>query len=126
MSNLNDNNLDDLLRRAAEKYPLRTDNADFAKLVADLEKDPSLILPLLNSEDRRRRRRFFWLFLFLPLAGGAYYAWHTTSGRAHQTEIARGQQAAAPKATAGTEGKNGPEADEAKTKGANGGGTDAT
>ena len=75
MSNVNDNNLDDLLRRAAEKYPLRTDSADFSKLVSDLEKDPSLILPPLNAEDRRRRR-FLWLFLLLPLAGGAYFAWH--------------------------------------------------
>jgi len=76
MSNVNDNNLDDLLRRAAEKYPLRTDSADWGKLVADLDKDPSLILPPVNGEDGRRRRRFFWLFLLLPLAGAGYYTWH--------------------------------------------------
>jgi hypothetical protein len=94
MSNLNDNNLDDLLRRAAEKYPLRTDSADFNKLVSDLEEDPSLILPPV-TEDRRRRRRFLWLFLLLPLAGGAYYAWHGTSGRSHQTGVALEKQASA-------------------------------
>ena len=91
MSNLNDNNLDDLLRRAAEKYPLRTDSANFAKVVADLEKDPSLILPPLNNEDRRRRRRFIWLFLLLPLGGGAYFAWHAAAGRAHTTPVLAGK-----------------------------------
>ncbi|MBN9384531.1 MAG: PorT family protein [Chitinophagaceae bacterium] len=112
MSNVNDNNLDDLLRRAAEKYPLRTDSADFAKLVADLEKDPSLILPPVVMEERRKRRRFFWLFLLLPLGGGAYFAWHTTSGRAHLTETAGGKQTSAPKAMTGDE-KPGGESTEA-------------
>jgi hypothetical protein len=84
MSNLNDNNLDDLLRRAAEKYPLRTDSADFDKLVSDLDRDPSLILPPV-MEDKQRRRRFLWLFFLLPLAGGAYYAWH--AGRGRQMEV---------------------------------------
>jgi hypothetical protein len=76
MSNVNDNNLDDLLRRAAEKYPLRTDSADWGRLVADLDNDPSMILPPAIGEDRRRRRRFFWLFLLLPLAGAGYYIAH--------------------------------------------------
>jgi len=100
MSHINDNNLDDLLRRAAEKYPLRTDSADFNKLVADLEEDPSLILPPM-AEDRRRRR-FFWLFFLLPLAGGAYYAWHGTSGRGHQSGVAQEHQAAVIDHTTGT------------------------
>src|SRR6185503_6359840 len=91
MSNVNDNNLDDLLRRAAEKYPLRTDSADWGKLVSDLERDPSMILPPVNGEDRRRRRRFFWLFLLLPLAGAGYYAWHAAGksvSLAGQTNVA--------------------------------------
>jgi len=93
MSHVNDNNLDDLLRRAAEKYPLRTDSANFDKLMSDLEEDPSLILPPVKED--RRRRRFIWLFFLLPLAGGAYYAWHGTSGRAHQTGVAQEKQASA-------------------------------
>jgi hypothetical protein len=100
MSNLNDNNLDDLLRRAAEKYPLRTDSANFDKLVADLEKDTSLILPPV-AEDRRRRRRFLWLFFLLPLAGGAYYAWHAT-GQAHHAGVAKEKQAPAAPGTTTT------------------------
>jgi len=103
MSNINDNNLDDLLRRAAEKYPLRTDSADWGRLVSDLEKDPSLILPPVG-EDRRRRRRFFWLFLLLPLAGVGYYAWHG-SGRAaslaEQTSVVAGKDGQAPASAGG-------------------------
>jgi len=98
MSNINDNNLDDLLRRAAEKYPLRTDSADWGKLVSDLEKEPSLILPPVG-EDRQRRRRFFWLFLLLPLAGVGYYAWHA-AGRsvslADQASVVAGKDGQAP------------------------------
>jgi len=113
MSNVNDNNLDDLLRRAAEKYPLRTDSADWGKLVSDLEKDPSLILPPVGEDRRRRRRRFFWLFLLLPLAGVGYYAWHTAGrsaslaeqtavvasekgGHDGQTSVAAGKETQAP------------------------------
>jgi len=100
MSNVNDNNLDDLLRRAAEKYPLRTDSANFDKLVADLEKDPSLVLPPVKED--RRKRRFFWLFFLLPLAGGAYYAWHATSGGSHQTGVVREKLASPVTGTAAT------------------------
>jgi Outer membrane protein beta-barrel domain len=84
MSTLNDNHIDDLMRRASEKYPLRTDSADWDRLADALEKDPSLILPPVQEDgDGRRRRRFFWLFLLLPLGGLGYYAWH--SGSHHST-----------------------------------------
>ncbi|MDO6430703.1 outer membrane beta-barrel protein [Flavitalea sp. BT771] len=100
MSNVNDNNLDDLLRRAAEKYPLRTDSANFDKLMSDLEKDPSLILPPVKED--RRKRRFFWLFFLLPLAGGAYYAWHTAAGRTHEAGVVREQPVSPVKETVAT------------------------
>lgn len=74
MSNVKGNDIDDLFKRASEKYPLRTDSADWDKLAAALEKDPSFIVPPPNAEgDKRRRRRFFWLFILLPLGGLMYY-----------------------------------------------------
>ncbi|HEX9504028.1 MAG TPA: hypothetical protein VF974_06995 [Patescibacteria group bacterium] len=81
MSNVNGNDIDDLFKRASDKYPLRTDSANWDKVAADLDKDRSLIIPPANTEggDRRRRRRFFWLFLLLPLGGVGYYAWHAAS-----------------------------------------------
>src|ERR1700712_3558631 len=76
MSNVKGNDIDDLFKRAAEQYPLRTDSADWNKLAADLDKDRSLIIPPANAGggDKRKRRRFFWLFLLLPLGGIGYYA----------------------------------------------------
>ena len=77
MSQLNVNNTDDLFKRASEEYPLRTDNSDWDRLSADLDKDPSLILPPHQEEGGRSKRRFFWLFLLLPLGGLGYYVWQT-------------------------------------------------
>src|SRR5258708_20571778 len=81
MSNVNGNDIDDLFKRASDKYALRTGAANWDKVAADLGKDRSLIIPPANTEggDRRRRRRFFWLFLLLPLGGVGYYAWHAAS-----------------------------------------------
>src|SRR5258708_37100504 len=81
MSNVNGNDIDDLFKRASDKYPLRTDSANWDKVAADLDKDRSLIIPPANTEGgaRRRRRSFFWLFLLLPLGGVGYYAWHAAS-----------------------------------------------
>jgi len=88
MSNVNGNNIDDLFKRASDQYPLRTNSSDWNKLAADLEKDPSLILPPLNEEDgKRKRRRFFWFFLLLPLGGAGYYAWHSTTESHRQTLV---------------------------------------
>lgn len=84
MSNVKGNDIDDLFKRASDKYPLRTDSADWDRLAADLEKDPSLIVPPPNMDgDKRRRRRFFWLFLLIPLGVGGlvYYASKQTPAR---------------------------------------------
>lgn len=86
MANLEGNDIDDLFKRASDKYPLRTDSADWDKLAAALEKDPSLIVPPPATEGGRRRRRgFFWLFLLLPLGGIGYYVWQTAGHPALRT-----------------------------------------
>lgn len=76
MSNVKGTDIDDLFKRASDKYPLRTDSANWDRVAADLDKDRSLIIPPPNMEggDRRRRRRFLWLLLLLPLGGVGYYA----------------------------------------------------
>lgn len=99
MSTLNDNHIDDLMRRASEKYPLRTDSADWDRLADALEKDPSMIPPSVQEDgDGRRRRRFFWLFLLLPLGGLGYYAWHL-AGRHSTSQQAIVRLPQAPAAT---------------------------
>jgi hypothetical protein len=78
MSNLKDTDIDDLFRRASDKYPLRTDSSDWDKMSAALEKDPPPPADGTATDDQRKRRRFFWLFFLLPLGVGGlgYYAWH--------------------------------------------------
>ena len=93
MSQLNGNDIDDLFRRASDRYPLRTDKADWDRVAADLDRDPSLILPPISEEgDGRRRRRFFWLFLLLPLGGAGYFiARPTGHGSNSQPIVTRSQ-----------------------------------
>ncbi|HEV2480842.1 MAG TPA: outer membrane beta-barrel protein [Puia sp.] len=77
MSNLKDTDIDDLFRRASDKYPLRTDSASWDRMAAALEnKGPEPPDGPIAPEEKRKRR-FFWLFLLLlPLAGAGYYTWH--------------------------------------------------
>jgi len=80
MLNQKDNDFDDLFRRASDKYPLRTDSADWDRMAAALD-DPSSALADIPDTDKRRKRRFIWLFLLLPLGGAGYYAWHQAATR---------------------------------------------
>ena len=77
MSNLKDTDIDDLFRRASDKYPLRTDSADWDRMAAALENKGDLPpVDGVDAEEKRKKRRFFWLFLLLPLFGAGYYVWH--------------------------------------------------
>jgi hypothetical protein len=105
MPNLKDNDLDDLFRRASEKYPLRTDSSDWDRMAAALEKDAGHSQDDdLNDPGKRRGRRFLWLFLLLPLAGAGYYTWHLTGSQnhTHGTNVASGT----PTAQSGTATNN--------------------
>src|SRR5579872_2674931 len=65
--------MDDLFRRAAERYPLRTDSADWDRLGGALDGQP---VQTPGEEEKRRRRGIFWWFLLIPLAGIGYWTWH--------------------------------------------------
>ncbi len=87
MSHVNGNDIDDLFRRASEKYPLKVGIGDWPSVAADLEKDPSLVLPPISDEgDRRRRKRFLWLLLLLPLGGLGYLTYTGKGGTTASTE----------------------------------------
>jgi hypothetical protein len=74
MSNLKDTDIDDLFRRASDKYPLRSNSAEWDKMAAALDKDPTPA-GFDDGDDQRRKRRFFWLLLLFPLGGAGYYTW---------------------------------------------------
>ena len=128
MLNQKDNDFDDLFRRASDKYPLRTDSADWDRMAAALD-DPSSALPDMQDTDKRRKRRFIWFFLLLPLGGAGYYAWHQ-AGIGHDHVVAKESVVKAPASEAGTNGANGTGAGEAVasdagkgSKAVNGGGS---
>ena len=81
MKHVNDD-MDDLFRRASDRYPLRTDSADWDRLANALDHEP--VPPFDKVEDKRRRRGLFWWFLLLPLAGLGWLIWHTNAPDAAQ------------------------------------------
>ena len=83
MSNLKDTDIDDLFRRASDKYPLRTDTADWDRMAAALDQEPPPTAGTVDGDDKRRKRRFFWLFLLLPLGGAGYFALHYAGSPGH-------------------------------------------
>jgi Outer membrane protein beta-barrel domain len=69
----NNGDMDDLFRRASERYPLRTDSADWDRLASALNGEPAAPS---DEKEKRRRRGAFWWFLLIPLAGIGYLTWH--------------------------------------------------
>ncbi|HXB32671.1 MAG TPA: outer membrane beta-barrel protein [Puia sp.] len=68
----NNGDMDDLFRRASERYPLRTDSADWDRLASALNGEPAAPS---DEAEKRRRRGVFWWFLLVPLAGIGYLTW---------------------------------------------------
>jgi Outer membrane protein beta-barrel domain len=66
----NNGDMDDLFRRASERYPLRTDSADWERLANALDGGPA---SPSDEGEKRRRRGAFWWFLLIPLAGIGYW-----------------------------------------------------
>ncbi|HTR31376.1 MAG TPA: porin family protein [Puia sp.] len=75
-----DDDMDDLFRRAAERYPLRTDSADWNRLSGALDGEPA---PPADEGTKRRRRGVFWWFLLVPLAGIGYLTWQVQVRHSH-------------------------------------------
>ena len=58
-----DNDMDDLYRRAAEDYPLKTGAPDWEKLLQKMEQQPGLPV----QDKKENKAKFLWLLLLLPL-----------------------------------------------------------
>ncbi|CAN5828693.1 hypothetical protein BH11BAC4_BH11BAC4_07100 [soil metagenome] len=63
MLNIKDYHNDELFRRAAENYPLKTDSADWEALRTKLDAAP--YEPQSGPVEKRRKYRFLWLLLLL-------------------------------------------------------------
>jgi hypothetical protein len=79
MPDLTENNMDDLFRRAAEQYPLRTDSADWSKVAQALDEDDDIGAAYFPETKTGYRK--WLLLLLLPLAAIGYFTLrpHTSS-----------------------------------------------
>lgn len=69
-----DNHMDDIIRQAAEDYPLNTASADWEKLQQKLQTPP---------QRPGNRKRFLWLLVLLPVAM-IWYGWPSGSEQSEQ------------------------------------------
>ena len=83
------NDMDDLFRKAAEQYPLKTDGADWQKVFAGLQE---AAVPVAEEKEKRKRR-FLWLFLLLPL--GLLWAVYYQSDNQPKQQMAAAKEATA-------------------------------
>ena len=66
MQHIDDHN-DDLLRKASELYPLKTEGADWDKVMQALQ-NSDVPMPVSTDDNQKRKRRALWLLMLLPLA----------------------------------------------------------
>ena len=63
MRDINDD-MDDLFRRAADKYPLNTNSSDWNKVQSAMQLSEKEV----QVKSKKNYRRFLWLLLLLPFA----------------------------------------------------------
>ena len=84
MSDLNSSDLNDLFKKAAENYPLRTDSADWDKIARALDEEDrdAGAVPELIEESGRSRKRYLLLLLLLPMLVVGYLTFRNTGNNA--------------------------------------------
>ena len=80
MSDLNSSDLNDLFKKAAENYPLRTDSADWEKIARALDEEDrdAGAVPEFAGESGRTRTRSPLLLLLLPFLVVGYFMFHNS------------------------------------------------
>ncbi|MDI3322436.1 outer membrane beta-barrel protein [Pinibacter soli] len=73
-----DDNMDELFRKAAEEYPLKSPEPDWSRIESALQMGNNTPLP--SGRDKRDNRRLLWFLLLLPL--GFVFTHNIKSGRA--------------------------------------------
>jgi len=64
-----DNDMDDLFRKAAQDYPLKTDNADWEKVRSYLSPAAGITE---TASPKKDYKKFLWLLLLLPIGWACY------------------------------------------------------
>jgi hypothetical protein len=78
MPDINENNMDDLFRRAAEQYPLRTDSADWNKIARALDEDDDDPAAGYLPDSKPGFRKLWLLLLLIPVFVVGYYSLRPT------------------------------------------------
>jgi hypothetical protein len=68
MQYLNDDNMDELFRRAADDYPLKTDSGNWDKVNAAMQTENADPTSEKNAAKKNSYRKYLWLLLLLPMA----------------------------------------------------------
>jgi hypothetical protein len=68
MQYLNDDNMDELFRRAADDYPLNTNSKNWDKVMAALQNENTDATSNKNAAKKNNFRKYLWLLLLLPMA----------------------------------------------------------
>ena len=64
-----DSDMDDLFRKAAQDYPLKTDNADWEKVRSYLSPAAGIAE---TASPKKNYKKFLWLLLLLPIGWAGY------------------------------------------------------
>jgi hypothetical protein len=82
-----DNDMDDLLRKAAENYPLKSGNHGWASVVMQLQTNEPVQKE--RAKKTKKKRRLFFLLLLIPLFSfSGYFLWKTSSHPVNVNEAA--------------------------------------
>ncbi len=96
---VNNDDMDDMFRQAAEEYPLKTEGiADWEKVSAALREEAGISLADGGKyKNEKKRRIFFWWLLLLPLGWIGHDSWQKLSGHsAGKQKATSGQLSQAP------------------------------
>jgi len=97
---VNNDDMDELFRQAAEHYPLKTDGkADWEEMSAALRKKADdALADAGNFKKEKKRRVFFWWILLLPLGWIGHESWQKLNAPANEKNILS-HQTQSPKAS---------------------------
>lgn len=86
-----DDDMDNLFRRAAEGYPLKTDAANWDKFKALMDKDAALT-QIEAQKQKQSKRRLLWLLLLIPFAFICMPYHHLMNTLKNQSAVSKNNQ----------------------------------
>jgi outer membrane protein with beta-barrel domain len=91
---VNNDDMEEMFRQAAERYPLKTDGAaDWEKVSAALKEEAGVSLADAgNYKKEKKRRLFFWWIILLPLGWIGHDSWQKLNNSGNENDKLSGQK----------------------------------